>query len=128
MPRTVPFEVEPIVAALAEDAYVVVENVLDADRVAAIKGDLERILTPVPYGRNAFEGFGTKRIYSLFRKTRMFDDLAIHPVMLGVLDAVLGSVYQSARRRGSRSAPATQRRSSTATTRSTHSPSRTPRS
>jgi ectoine hydroxylase-related dioxygenase (phytanoyl-CoA dioxygenase family) len=94
MTRTVPFEVDPIVEALAEDAYVVVENVLDHDRVAAIKADLERILEPVPMGRNAFEGFGTKRIYSLFRKTRMFDDLAIHPVMLGVLDAVLGSVYQ----------------------------------
>jgi ectoine hydroxylase-related dioxygenase (phytanoyl-CoA dioxygenase family) len=41
-------------------------------------------------GRNAFEGFATRRIYALFAKTRGFDELAIHPLLLGVLDRVLG--------------------------------------
>lgn len=94
MARTVAFEVAPIVEALADDAYVIVEDVLDPERVARTKAELELILTPVPTGRNAFEGFGTKRIYSLFRKTRAFDDLAIHRVMLGVVDAVLGEGAQ----------------------------------
>jgi ectoine hydroxylase-related dioxygenase (phytanoyl-CoA dioxygenase family) len=92
--RTVGLEVEPIVDALAQDGIAVVERVLDADRVREVKDQLEQILTPVPTGRNAFEGFGTKRVYSVFRKTRAFDDLATHPVLLGVLDATLGPAYQ----------------------------------
>jgi ectoine hydroxylase-related dioxygenase (phytanoyl-CoA dioxygenase family) len=92
----VAFEVEPIVEALGRDAVVVVEGVLDAERVASVRDELDRVLDDVPTGRNDFEGFGTKRIYGLFAKTRAFDALAIHPVMLGVLDRVLGPSQLSA--------------------------------
>ena len=54
------------------------------------------MLETTPTGRNSFEGFTTKRIYRLFAKTRVFDDLAIHPVMLGVLDRMLGHYQLSA--------------------------------
>ena len=43
-----------------------------------------------PLGRNDFEGFVTKRIYALFAKVRGFDELATDPLLLGVLDRVLG--------------------------------------
>ena len=43
-----------------------------------------------PLGRNDFEGYVTKRIYALFAKTRGFDELATDPLLLGVLDRVLG--------------------------------------
>ena len=89
-------EVEPIVGALEQDGFVVVEAVLDRDRVVAIKRELETVLAGTPTGRNDFEGFGTKRIYRLFSKTRVFDDLAIDPVLLGVLDRVLGHCQLSA--------------------------------
>ena len=39
-------------------------------RVSAIRADLTRVLDDVPYGRNDFEGFATKRIYNIFAKTR----------------------------------------------------------
>jgi hypothetical protein len=67
--------------------------VLSSDEVAVIKADLERVLEDVPYGRNDFEGHQTKRIYNLFAKTRTLDDVALHPLLLGVLDRVLG-LYQ----------------------------------
>jgi ectoine hydroxylase-related dioxygenase (phytanoyl-CoA dioxygenase family) len=44
----------------------------------------------VPTGRNDFEGFSTQRIYAFFAKTRVFDEQAIDPLLLGVLDRVLG--------------------------------------
>jgi ectoine hydroxylase-related dioxygenase (phytanoyl-CoA dioxygenase family) len=91
-----PFEVEPIVEALEQDAMVVVEGVLDPDRLAGMRDELLRVLETTPTGRNDFEGFGTKRIYRLFAKTRAFDDLAVHPVMLGVLDRILGPCQLSA--------------------------------
>lgn len=92
----VAFEVEPIVDALRRDAVVVVDDVLDAERLAAMRDELGGVLDATPTGRNDFEGFGTKRIYRLFAKTRAFDDLAVHPVMLGVLERTLGHSQLSA--------------------------------
>jgi ectoine hydroxylase-related dioxygenase (phytanoyl-CoA dioxygenase family) len=92
----VPFEVEPIVDALERDGYVIVEGVLDREIVDATKDELETVLESTPTGRNDFEGFGTRRIYRLFAKTRRFDDLATDPVLLGVLDRVLGHCQLSA--------------------------------
>ena len=58
--------------------------------MAALQDELAPHRAQTPLGRNDFEGFGTKRIYALFAKTRGFDELAIHPLLLGVLDRVLG--------------------------------------
>lgn len=91
-----PFEVAAVVPVLREDGVVVCEGVLDADRIGSMHAELDEVLAGTPTGRNDFEGFGTKRIYNLFGKTRCFDDLAIHPVMTGVLDAVIGPCQLSA--------------------------------
>jgi len=96
MNEPVAFESDPITELLVRDGYVIVEGVLDRAAVAAIKTELDRVLQSTPTGRNPFEGFGTKRIYRLFAKSRAFDDLAIHPVMLGVLDRVIGPCQLSA--------------------------------
>lgn len=88
--------VDDVVAVMDEHGYAVVERFLDAEHVAAIVADLEPVLARTPTGRNDFEGFDTKRIYALFAKTRAFDDLAIHPLVLGVLDRVLGHYQLSA--------------------------------
>jgi ectoine hydroxylase-related dioxygenase (phytanoyl-CoA dioxygenase family) len=92
----VPLETEAIVAELDRSGYAIVEAVLDPDRVAAMKAELRVVLDATPTGRNDFEGFATRRIYRLFAKTRVFDEWAIHPVLLGVLDAVLGPCQLSA--------------------------------
>jgi ectoine hydroxylase-related dioxygenase (phytanoyl-CoA dioxygenase family) len=94
--RDVTSDVDLIVEGLEHDGYVIVEGVLDGETVAAAKAELDRILAVTPTGRNEFEGFATKRIYRLFGKTRRFDDLAIHPMLLGVLDRVLGHYQLSA--------------------------------
>ncbi|MDQ6696171.1 MAG: phytanoyl-CoA dioxygenase family protein [Actinomycetota bacterium] len=96
MTDRVAFEVEPITAALGRDGHVVVEGVLDPATVRRIKAELEQVLETIPTGRNDFEGFGTQRIYRLFAKTRAFDEVAMHPVLLGVLDRVIGPCQLSA--------------------------------
>lgn len=92
----VPFEAEPILAAMDRDGVVVCEGVLSAERVEAVRDEFATILEGTPTGRNDFEGYGTQRVYRLFAKTRLFDDLAIDPVMLEVLDAFLGPAQLSA--------------------------------
>lgn len=96
MIRTVDFDTDAIVEGVRADGVVVCEGVLDPDRVAAIRADLDRVLETTPTGRNDFEGYGTKRVYNLFGKTRAFDELAIDPVLLGVLDQLLGHYQLSA--------------------------------
>jgi ectoine hydroxylase-related dioxygenase (phytanoyl-CoA dioxygenase family) len=88
--------VDEVVAGLDADGYVLVEGLFSPDEVATAHADLDRVLATTPTGRNAFEGFATKRIYALFAKTRTFDQAAIHPLLLGVLDRVLGHYHLSA--------------------------------
>jgi ectoine hydroxylase-related dioxygenase (phytanoyl-CoA dioxygenase family) len=81
---------------LAEDGYVVVSDLMSPEDVAAARADLGRILQATPTGRNAFEGHSTQRIYALFAKTRTFDQAATNPLLLEVLDQVLGHYQLSA--------------------------------
>ena len=86
--------VDEIVRGLEEDGYAIVEGVLSAEEVATARADMLRVLETTPTGRNTFEGFGTKRVYALFAKTRVWDGPATSPLLLGVLDRVLGPGYQ----------------------------------
>jgi ectoine hydroxylase-related dioxygenase (phytanoyl-CoA dioxygenase family) len=81
---------------LVDDGYVVVSGLLTPAGVRSAAADLRRVLEAVPQGRNAFEGLSTQRIYALFAKTRAFDQAAIHPLVLEVLDQVLGHYQLSA--------------------------------
>jgi ectoine hydroxylase-related dioxygenase (phytanoyl-CoA dioxygenase family) len=74
---------------LTEDGYVIVSGLMTADDVGTARADLGRVLEATRTGRNAFEGFTTQRVYALFAKTRTFDQAAIQPLLLEVLDLVL---------------------------------------
>jgi ectoine hydroxylase-related dioxygenase (phytanoyl-CoA dioxygenase family) len=87
--------VTAVVDALERHGCVVVEHFIDAAKVAALKAELAPHRQQTPSGRNDFEGFDTRRIYALFAKTRSFDELATDPLLLGVLDEVLGHYQMS---------------------------------
>ena len=88
--------VDDIVDALDREGYCIVEGVWSPDEVAEAKASLRQVLDEIPFGRNDFEGHHTRRVYALFAKTRAFDAAAIHPLLLGVLDRVLGHYQLSA--------------------------------
>ncbi len=88
--------VEDIVAAMSEDGYAVVKDAIGGEQVERARRELEALLEQTPAGRDDFEGRRTKRVYGLFGKTRTLDAMATHPVVLGVLDAVLGHYQLSA--------------------------------
>jgi ectoine hydroxylase-related dioxygenase (phytanoyl-CoA dioxygenase family) len=88
--------VDDVVAALDERGYALVERLLPEDELARKRTALDELLEQTPTGRNDFEGFHTQRIYALFAKTRAFDDAALHPTLLAVLDRVLGPCQLSA--------------------------------
>jgi ectoine hydroxylase-related dioxygenase (phytanoyl-CoA dioxygenase family) len=88
--------VDDIVDALEREGYCIVEGVWSPEEVAQAKASLRQVLDEIPFGRNDFEGHHTRRVYALFAKTRAFDEAAIHPLLLGVLDRVLGHYQLSA--------------------------------
>jgi ectoine hydroxylase-related dioxygenase (phytanoyl-CoA dioxygenase family) len=88
--------VDNVVAAMRAEGYCIVERILSPRKVTATKADLLDVLGVTPKGRNDFEGHSTQRIYALFAKTRAFDKAAIHPLVTGVLDEVLGYYQLSA--------------------------------
>ncbi len=83
-----------VVEQLERDGFAIVQRYLSPEDVAAKKSDLQRVLASVPTGRNDFEGYATQRIYALFAKTRTFDAPATDPLVLGVLERVLGPSFQ----------------------------------
>ncbi len=87
---------QEVARRLVDDGYVVVSGMLTAAEVSSAAADLHRVLEAVPTGRNAFEGLSTRRVYALFAKTRTFDGAAIHPLVLQVMDRVLGHYQLSA--------------------------------
>ena len=87
---------QDVAQRLTSDGYVVVSGLMSEGDVAAARADLARILAATPTGRNAFEGFDTQRVYALFAKTRVFDGPATDPLLLAVLDQVLGHYQLSA--------------------------------
>ncbi|HLB24378.1 MAG TPA: phytanoyl-CoA dioxygenase family protein, partial [Dehalococcoidia bacterium] len=88
--------VDDVVAALDRDGFAIVEGVLSPADAQQKRDDLISVLRATPTGRNDFEGFKTQRIYNLFAKTRAFDGPATQPLILGVLDKVLGHYQLSA--------------------------------
>jgi ectoine hydroxylase-related dioxygenase (phytanoyl-CoA dioxygenase family) len=86
--------VDDVAGSLDEHGYALVEGVLGPTDTAARLSALTGLFATTPTGRNFFEGFHTQRVYAVFAKTRAFDDLAVHPLLLGALDHALGEHYQ----------------------------------
>jgi ectoine hydroxylase-related dioxygenase (phytanoyl-CoA dioxygenase family) len=86
-------------ASLARDladvekaGYVVIERLIPQDKIDEIRTDILPRFTYTS-GRNTFEGFATQRLYSLFEKTMVCNDLVDHPRILALLDRVLEPNY-----------------------------------
>ena len=86
--------VDDVVTELDENGFAIVQGMLSPQEAKVIRAELTDVLARTPTGRNDFEGHHTRRVYALFAKTRAFDGPATHPLVLGVLDRVLGPSYQ----------------------------------
>lgn len=83
-------DIPALMEDLDRDGYAVRESVLDAPEVAALRRALDPLLDETPTGRNPFEGFHTKRVYSPLAKTRALDGLVLSPWVDELGDALIG--------------------------------------
>jgi ectoine hydroxylase-related dioxygenase (phytanoyl-CoA dioxygenase family) len=89
-------QVDDVVAALDRDGYAVVDALWEAAARRRAHDELNALLAATPFGRDDFEGRRTRRVYGLFAKTRALDAIAIDPLVVGVLDRVLGPSLMNA--------------------------------
>ena len=93
--RTAP-RVDDVVAALERVGYAIVDDLWAPAARSRARDELDALLAATPYGRDDFEGRKTRRVYGLFAKTRALDAIAIDPLVVGVLDRVIGPTLLNA--------------------------------
>ena len=83
-------DIAALLTDLDRDGYAIREGLLDSAEVARLRGALDPLFDETPLGRNPFEGFRTKRVYSPLAKTRELDDLVLSPWIEQLADGLIG--------------------------------------
>lgn len=83
--------VAALLAAVHEQGYVIVPELVPRETMAAIKEAARPFLQY--NGRNEIEGYKTRRIYSVIEKTLACNPLVEHPLILSLLDQMLMPNY-----------------------------------
>ena len=73
---------------LRRDGVLVIENVLSPAQLQALRVELYPWFDAASRGRGQFFGRGTKRFSGLFAKARSTADLALHPLVLSLMDMI----------------------------------------
>ena len=81
---------------LAEHGFHVIDVARSREEADAVSAALGPLMAETDFGSNNFVGTKTKRIHSVFGRTRALDALAVDPVVLEVVAARLGDALLSA--------------------------------
>lgn len=81
---------DEVIDALNRDGCAVIENLASRMTVGAIARDIGPYLEKTPNANGHFVGFSTKRTGGAFKKAPDTIGLAMNPLLLGVIDAILG--------------------------------------
>jgi len=84
-------QLETLLAAVKEDGYVIIPDMIPQAELDTIRNETEGFLTFD--GRNEFEGHKTRRIYSVIQKTFACNPLVEHPLALALNDRLLMPNY-----------------------------------
>lgn len=87
-------EVSTAITDLERDGFCIIENVLDADELAAVRDEVDRLNAETPPSASSFGGFDTRRAFNLLGRSRVFDPLAGHRSVVAAVEAHLGDQIQ----------------------------------
>lgn len=80
---------DAVAQAVEQAGYAIVEGVLDQPQLEQLRGELEPHLQATDAGDEDFWGHRTKRFGALLRKSKMAQEMLVHPTVLGVADRLL---------------------------------------
>lgn len=78
-------------ASLVNDGYCIIQDCLPAETLAALNQDIDQTFRETPFGIGDFYGYNTKRFGSLVKRSRYCADLVLEPLVLRLVENVLGS-------------------------------------
>ena len=81
--------VDEVVAAVNADGACIVERLLPADQVEALRAELEPIVEASEYGTDRFVGYRTRRSGALLAQSALSHEVAMHPLVLGAVRSFL---------------------------------------
>jgi len=81
-------------ASLVNDGYCVIQDCLPVETLAALNQDIDQTFRETPFGIGDFYGYHTKRFGSLLKRSRYCADLVLEPVVLRLVENVLGSACE----------------------------------
>jgi ectoine hydroxylase-related dioxygenase (phytanoyl-CoA dioxygenase family) len=84
----VKFDLEAHAGAIERDGYTIIEDFMDAARLAEVRRVLGFYLGSHS-GRNPFEGHSTERVYTLVARARVFWDIVLDARVLALVDRFL---------------------------------------
>ena len=79
---------------LAASGYTVLTDLLDEETLAAARDELDRLMAETPDSSTPFGGYGTKRAFNLLGRSRAFDPLVGHPLVVAAVEAHLQDQIQ----------------------------------
>jgi len=84
-----------VAARVERDGFVILTGVLDEARCRALVEEVDRVEREfaIPFGKNDFEGFRTRRIFNLIARGPRFRDLVLEPAVLASVEAILGEGF-----------------------------------
>src|SRR5690606_31623440 len=78
-----------IISILKKDGCIVLEDLLSAKELANLQSDLQYHFDKTPDCQGDFYGYATKRMSSLFTKSKVCRSMALKPAILAVMDEFL---------------------------------------
>jgi ectoine hydroxylase-related dioxygenase (phytanoyl-CoA dioxygenase family) len=74
--------IDDVISVIARDGGVIIENFLNSDQLARMRGDLLPAMEAQPVGHETFFGTNTRRLSALFARSRICADVVTHPLYL----------------------------------------------
>jgi len=85
-----PTNINALIGAIDESGYLIIKNALSKKQLRQLHAELEPHFEKRAESQAIFFGYKTKRIEAMFSKSRIVQQLAVHPLVLGIMDHVLG--------------------------------------
>ncbi len=86
--------VAPQLAQMREQGYVVLPHAITAEQAEEVAEEIRRLNEDTPWGRGAFDGYRTRRVFNMLAKTRVVDALALHPQVVALAESFLEDQIQ----------------------------------
>jgi ectoine hydroxylase-related dioxygenase (phytanoyl-CoA dioxygenase family) len=81
---------DDVVSLLRVHGCAIIDALIPGDSIEGVRSELKGHIQDAPFGDNDFDGYATRRVFDPFARTRVLDDLVLHPLLVETVRAVIG--------------------------------------